>query len=195
LNRFSSLLSVIYARGKLLAAMNATFFGCVLIVVLVSEYLLQPLPYEGFRPPFPDIVSADLPLMFLSIFLCNLAVSAIVVVSVPGFVFFPLSTGFLLYRATIWGLLLHYQPNWVLLLALPTLVFEGEGYVFAAVGGSIVGISWLRPKWIFTNDMNSSRVAALRKALKEYSAVLFFVAVFLLVAAAIETLTLKMLVI
>jgi hypothetical protein len=185
---------VVSARGKLLAAMNAAFFVCVLIVVLVSESVLQPLPSEGFRPSFPEIIDADLPLMFLVIFLYNLAVSAIVVVSVPGFLFFPLSTGFLLYRAAIWGLLLHYQPNWVLLLALPTLVFEGEGYVFAAAGGSVVGISWLRPKWIFTNDMNSSRVAALRKALKEYLAILFFVTVFLLVAAAIETLTLKMLV-
>jgi hypothetical protein len=129
--------------------------------------------------------------MVLSIFIYNVALSAFVAVTLPGFVFFPLSTAFLLYRAAIWGLLLHCQPTWVLLVALPALVFEGEGYVFAAVAGSVVGISWLRPKWLGSGE-GLPRFAALKKALKECLIMYLPVVALIFCAATIESLVLVM---
>ena len=188
MDSFSSFLAILSARGKLLAFMNAAFFFCVFVVFLVSEFLLPSLPYEGLNPPFPEIINAGFPLMLLEIFAFNLVLSAFVFVTLPGFAFFPLSTGFLLYRATIWGMLLHYQPTWLFLIAVPTLVFEGEGYIFAAVAGTMVGGSWLKPKW-FTDSADGKRVESLKKGLKECLVIYFFVAVLLFVAAAIEAIT------
>lgn len=177
-------------RGKLLAIMNAAFLFCVFAVVLVSEFLLPSLPYEDLNPPFPEIINAGSPLMLLEIFAFNLVLSAFVFVTLPGFVFFPLSTGFLLYRAFIWGVLLHYQPTWLFLIAMPTLILEGEAYVFAAVAGTVVGGSWLKPKW-FTNRSDVKRVESLKKGLKECLVIYFFVAVLLFVAATVEVMILS----
>ena len=185
---FSRVFEVVSARGRLLAFMNAAFFFGVFVVALVSEFLLPSLPYEGLNPPFPEIINAGFPLMLLQIFAFNLILSAFVFVTLPGFVFFPLSTGFLLYRAFIWGVLLHYQPTWLFLIAVPTLILEGEAYVFAAVAGTVVGGSWLRPKW-FTNRDDGERVESLKKGLKECLAMYLLVAIFLLVAATIEAIT------
>lgn len=185
---FSRVFEVVSARGKLLAFMNAAFFFCVFVVFFVSEFLLPSLPYEGLNPPFPEIINAGFPLMLLEIFAFNLGLSAFVFVTLPGFAFFPFSTGFLLYRASIWGVLLHYQPTWLFLIAMPTLVFEGEAYVFAAVAGTVVGGSWLKPKW-FTNRSDVKRVESLTKSLKECLAMYLLVAIFLLVAATIEAIT------
>jgi len=192
--RFSSCLAVFYARGKLLALMNLAFFGCVFVTVVVSEFLIPPQPYLGSYPSFPEIsFNFDFPLMVFSIFLFNLFVSAFAVVTLPGFVFFPLSTVFLLFRAVVWGLLLHYQPTWVFLIVVPTLVLEGEAYCFAAVAGTVAGASWIKPEWLFC-DGKFSRVEAFKRALRECLVIYVFVALFLLFAAVLEAATLTIMV-
>jgi len=188
LSRFSSHFAVITRRGKLLAFMNLVFFTCVFAAATASEFLLFPLPY---LIESPHIFAGSFPVLLLSIFLFNLAVSAFAVVTLPGFAFFPLSTFFLLYRASFWGLLLSQQPTWNLLVAMPTLVFEGEGYALACLAGTVVGVSWIRPRWICA-ELGISRAGALVKALKECVVIYFSVVVFLFVAAVIEAATLTM---
>jgi uncharacterized membrane protein SpoIIM required for sporulation len=126
--------------------------------------------------------------MIFGIFVFNFVLSAIIVVTLPGIVFFPLSAGFLLFRAVLWGLLLYGLPNWLFLAVLPTLVLEGEAYVFAGVAGAVVGVSWVRPKILY-REGNLSGVEAFKKALRECLRLYFFVAVLLFVAAIVETAT------
>jgi hypothetical protein len=192
--RLSSYLAVFYVRDKLLALMNLAFFGCVFVISVVSEFLIPPKPYLGSYPSFPEIpLNFDFLLTVFSIFLFNLSVSAFTVVTLPGFVFFPLSMVFLLFRAVIWGLLLYYQPTWVFLIVVPTLVLEGEAYCFAAVAGMVVGASWIKSEWLF-HDGNFSRVEAFKKALRECLVIYVFVVLFLFFAAVLEAVTLTMMV-
>lgn len=184
-------MSVTPARGGLLVLLNAAFFGGILVVVLVSGFLFPSLPYEGLSLPFQQMTDAGFPLLFVSIFVMNLVLSAFFVVTLSGLVFFPLSTGFLVYRATLWGLLLHSQPTWVCMVALPTIVLEGEGYVLAAVAGTVLGVSWVKPRWIY-GGWSLGRKKSLRKAVGECLRMYVLVALFLLVAAAVESTTLAL---
>jgi hypothetical protein len=110
------------------------------------------------------------------------------VVTLPGFVFFPLSVVFLGFRAFLWGLLVFQLPTWALLIALPTILLEGEGYVFAAVAGTVVGTSWLKPQWLFGGE-NMRRIDSLKRALRECFSLYIVVIVLLFVAAIVETTT------
>jgi hypothetical protein len=186
--RLSSYLAVVSARGRLLALMNLVFFGCVFTVFLLSD-LLFPLLISESPQPFPQTLSGNVFFMFLGIFLFNLVVSSFIVVTLPGFLFFPLSTGFLLFRGFIWGVLLHYQPTWVLLVAMPTLVLEGEAYALAAVAGTVTGFSWFKPERLYGEE-GLGRTTAFTRALRESVAIYFFVCVLLLLAAIMETTTL-----
>lgn len=107
----------------------------------------------------------------------------------PGFAFFPLSSAFLAYRALIWGFLLSRQPTWLLLIAMPTVILEGLGYCFAASAGTIVGLSWIKPKWVYGAE-TLNRIEAFKRALKECLTNYFFVTIFLFLAAIIELITL-----
>lgn len=178
------------ARWKILAFMNLVFFGCIFVVVSASEFLLPPTLYPGFAKGFPEAFFLNnFPLTVLSIFVSNLVLSAFIVVSLPGFVFFPLSTALLVFRGLIWGTLLYPQSTWVVLVATPTLVLEGVAYSLAAVAGTIVGVSWIKPDWVYAKE-NLTRNEALRKAMKECLSLYFFVAIILLAAATAEAATL-----
>jgi hypothetical protein len=124
--------------------------------------------------------------MFLVIFLSNLVLSSFVFVSLPGFVFFPLSSIVLFYRAFLWGLLLSFQPTWLFLVAIPVTVLEGEAYCLAATAGTIVGVSWLKSKWLYNEKIITKR-GALREAINECGRMYMLVILFLLIAALIET--------
>jgi hypothetical protein len=189
---FSSYLDVLSVRGKLLALMNLAFFGCVFGVVLALEFLLPPTLYSDTQQSLFDVPFAgNFVLMLLSIFFSNLILSSLIVVTLPGFVFFPLSTVFLVYRAVIWGLLLHYERTWFFLVALPTIVLESQAYALASVAGTVVGASWLMPKRVYRQEV-FTRVEAFQKALRECLAIYVFVVIFLFVAAVVETVTLTM---
>jgi hypothetical protein len=190
--RFRGLLKVLSARWKLLAFMCLLFFCSVFTVASASEFLLPFKPYLGLSGSFPVALFLDnLPLAVMSIFLFNLVVSAFLVISVPGFLFFPSSSGLIFFRGLLWGLLLYSQRTWVVLVVMPTLVLEGTGYALASVAGTIVGASWLKTKWVYGQE-NLTRSEALEKALKECLTLYVFVAMILFIAAAIETATLAM---
>lgn len=187
---FSSCLDVLSRRVKLLALLNLAFFSCVLAGVLVSDLLYPSPPLIDSSPPFPQQAVGNIAYVVLFIFLFNLSVSGFTVVTLTGFVFFPLSTVFLVYRALLWGLLLHGQPSWLFLAALPTLVLEGEAYVLAAVAGTVAGISWVKPAWLYGEV--SGRIEAFRQSMRECLRIYLIVAVFLFVAAVSETVTLML---
>jgi uncharacterized membrane protein SpoIIM required for sporulation len=68
---------------------------------------------------------------------------------------------------------------------------EGEAYVLAALAGVNLGMSWLKPSWVYKKEQNGfSRSEALRKAFMDCGYVYVFVVVLLLAAAIVETLTL-----
>lgn len=187
--RLSSYLTVVSARGKLLAFMNLIFFGCVFVVFFLSDYLFAPSPFSEVLSPFPPTFFGEGFFIVLGIFLFNLFVSSLIVVTLPGFVFFPLSPALLIFRGFIWGVLLHYQPTWMLLVAMPTLVLEGEAYALAAVAGTVGGFSWIKPARLYCEE-DLGRTAAFTKALRECVVIYFFVCVLLLLAAIVETATL-----
>jgi hypothetical protein len=167
--------------------MNALFFGSILVAALLTQALYLPL-YEwstgdGFLP-----MNAGLPMMIVSIFLFNLIVGAFIFVTLSGLVFFIFPVIVLLIRAMLWGTLLNQVPTPMFLIAFPTLILEGEGYVIASIAGVNLGLSWLKPGWVYTGE-SLSRLKTLKKALKECAYAYFLVTIFLLVAAIVEALT------
>jgi len=159
------------------------------IAVLLAQFVLPPPLYSH------DVLSSSLApfgdnwfITFVGIFVLNLVLSAFIVVTLPGMLFFPLSAVFLAYRAVLWGLLLYPLPSWLFLAVLPTLILEGGAYVFAAVAGTVVGLSWVKPSWMFRGE-ELSRREALKTALKEGKTLYKTVVLLLLVAAIVETAT------
>jgi len=185
---FKSCAEVISRKGRLFAVMNILYFSSIFIAVLLAHFLFQPALYEVGVVEVPEVlVGVDWPLMIVGIFLFNLVLSGFLVVTLPGLVFFPLSAAALVYRAFLWGLLLCQLPTPLFLAVLPTLMLEGEAYVFAAVAGVVLGLSWLRPGWAY--EAGLSRSEALKRALREGGRLYIVVAIVLLVAAIIETAT------
>jgi hypothetical protein len=127
-------------------------------------------------------------MMMLGIFVFNLALSSFLFITLPGFLFFPLSGGLLVYRALLWGLVLDSLPVNVFVASLPTVLLEGEAYVCAALAGTVVGASWAMPEWAY-KGLKTSRFDALKTGLKECLTIYVAVAVVLFVAAVVETLT------
>jgi hypothetical protein len=174
-------------RWKVYAAFNVLFFSCIFITLILSSLFLESPLYSGWRPNVPEsLLNGSWLLMLLGIFIFNLAFSSLVFVTLPGFLFFPLSAGLLMYRGFLWGLLLYVSPLNVFVVALPTVLLEGEAYVFAAVAGTVVGVSWLKPAWVFRHS-GFRRSEALKKALKESLAIYFPLVLLLFSAAIVET--------
>jgi uncharacterized membrane protein SpoIIM required for sporulation len=127
------------------------------------------------------------PVLFVNISLANLFVSGFLLLTLSGFVFFILSPVVLSLRALLWGVLLNGLSTQLLLLTLPVFVLEGESYVLMSLSGVSLGLSWVRPRWLY-GEGSVGRVEALRRALKESLQVYVLVVVLLLVGAALETL-------
>jgi len=172
----------------LLVLFNALFFGCATVTLLGAGLILQPPPlYTGYSANVPEfLLGSGWLIMVLGIFVFNLVVSSFIYVTLPGLLLFPLSAIFLVYRGFLWGLLLYVLPVSVFLLALPTIVLEGEAYVFATVGGTLLGASWTRLLREYKGE-GLSRVDALKMALKECLRIYVFVVIFLIAAAIAET--------
>jgi hypothetical protein len=185
---FEAAVDFVFSRWKLLSALNAVFFSVALGVGLIAGFVLAPSVYYG-QPVyvFPQFLYGSVLLMFLFIFCFNLAIGAFAVVTLPGFLFFPLSAALLTFRAVLWGLILSPLPQGLFLVALPTLVLEGEAYVLAAAVGTTVGYSWLtRPK-----DLTRSK--AFTDTFKRDVSAYVFVILLLLTAAAVESATIMLL--
>lgn len=170
--------------------MNTLYFGTILIASLLLQFY-HPFPLELSKHDYVLDRRADgVGLVFLvaDIFFFNLFLSAFLFITLSGVAFFVLPVFSLLVRGTLWGLLLNQQPTSMFLASLPTLVLEGEGYVIASVSGIILGLSWLKPKWVFRGK-EFSRSEGLKAALKESAYLYFFVATLLLTAAIVEAAT------
>lgn len=178
---------VISTRGKIVAIMNILFFGGVFVTVLLVGSLFPPSLYLGWQPDAPEVfLNLDWPIMIEWIFLFNLVVSAFVMISLLGAIFFPLSVMSLLYRAFFWGLSIHALPNWLFWALLPVLIFEGEAYALAAVAGSVTGLSWVKPSWLYS-ETELSRTDSFRKACRESLKLYLIIILLLLVATIVET--------
>jgi hypothetical protein len=175
-------------RWKLLSALNAVFFSVALGGSLAAGLVFAPSVYYG-QPVYvvPEFLYGSVPLMFLFIFCFNLAISAFAVITLPGFLFFPLSTALLTLRAVLWGLILCPLPPGLFLVALPTMVLEGEAYVLAAAVGTTVEYSWL------TQSKDLPRSKAFRDAFRRDMGAYVFVILLLLTAATVESATIALL--
>lgn len=181
---FREALGRFWFRWRLIAFLNVLFFSVVLGAAVAAQLLLPPpLSSGGSVSLFPWPLTNLGPAVFFLIFVFNLAVSAFVVVTLPGFVFFPLSACILAFRAILWGLLLYPLPSGNFLAALPIVFLEGEGYVLAAAAGTVVGLSWFRP------SVDLSRREAFRNGLQECGSIYVVIFLLLLAAAVAETAT------
>jgi uncharacterized membrane protein SpoIIM required for sporulation len=181
-----SCLNVVSRRKEAVAILNLLFFGCVFLVAVIAQFVFPHPLISDWSPAIPEIFLGDnWAIMLAEIFFFNLIFSALVVVTLPGIAFFPLSAGFLLFRAVLWGLALYAVPAWMFLAILPTFVLEGEAYVLAAVAGLGLGLSWFRPKYMFKSE-SYSRSEAFKKAVKECAYMYVSVAVILFAAAVVE---------
>jgi len=157
--------------------------------MLVASFLAQAgFVWLSNGPTHIIETGDDLPLIILNIFFSNIVLSAFVMVTLTGFVFFGLSAVFLLMRAWMWGVLLNGLSTSEFLFVLPTLVLEGEGYVLAALAGVNLGLSWLKPQWAYKEE-GLSRQEAVKRALKDCAHMYILVAAFLFVAAVVEAIT------
>jgi len=167
--------------------MNALYFGFIVVGAFLEQARFLPL----FKLPGGNDffwVEASLPLMIVGIFMFNLVVSGFFLTTLPGLVFFPFPVVSLVFRALFWGALLNWLPTSWLLIVLPTLVLEGEGYVLAGVAGVNLGLSLLRPDLAY-EESGLSRSEALRIALKEWLYLYSLVAGLLFTAAVAEAFT------
>lgn len=173
-------------RAKLLAMFNVAFFVSLFITVLLAEAFIPSTHFVDHPYPYAEsYVGSDYYMLFVEIFAANLFLSAFVVVTLSGALFFPLSFISLIYRAALWGLLVCQMPSWLFLISLPVLVFEGEAYVIAAVAGTLLGISWVRPHMLYHDRL--TRKESLKMISKECFALYWIVIGLLLLAATIET--------
>jgi uncharacterized membrane protein SpoIIM required for sporulation len=188
-NFFNSSWLTLLRRGSLLTLINVIYFGSILICALLKQLWFPPtLKEESIE--FPHFMFTDwgLPALVLSIFLFNLLISGFILTTLTGLVFFALPLAILVWRATIWSMFLSALSTQALLIVLPTIIFEGEGYVLTATAGVILGLSWLKPSIIYGNEP-LSRSEALKKALKEAIHIFAWAIIILFVAALIEGFT------
>lgn len=183
---FATSVNLLFKRHLLFTFMNALYFGSLLVATLMTRW--PPALYEGGWGVDESLTKGwGLVTLFLGIFLFNLVVSGFLLLTVTGLLFFAFPVGFLVLRAALWGFLLNRVSTPVFLVAFPTLLLEGEGYVIAGVAGVILGLSWLKPSWIGKAEV--SRRDTLKQALKECIYLYVLVATLLLVAGVVETLT------
>ncbi len=184
-----SVFAVVQGRLRLIAVLNVLFFGCVLVASLVANFVLVSSDALLAIQSNPlNILHGNWLLTFLYIFGFNLCLSAFVFVTLPGIVFFPLSVALLSVRAALWGFLVYLLPLGSFFVILPTLLLEGEGYVFAAAAGIVAGGSWLKPKW-FGYVNAGSRGDDLKRGARECGRFYVLVIMLLLLAAVVETVT------
>jgi len=173
-------------RSSLFTLMNMLYFGSLFVAALMTgqqNRLLNEWMVGESSEEVNNVV-----IMFVDIFLFNLAVSGFLLLTVTGLFLFPLPVGMLVFRAALWGSLLSQLPTHVFLATFPTLLLEGEAYIIAGVAGINLGLSWLKPNWLSKNG--SSRRDALEQAVRECGYLYVLVTTLLLAAAIAETFTL-----
>lgn len=179
--------SILSRRGLLFMVLNWLFFSSI----VVGSFLGQFFRVGVFWPVSEDVFRVEvgnMAIMILNIFLFNLVLSGFVLITLSGLLFFVLPVVFLCLRGFLWGLILGGLSTSGFLLALPTLILEGEGYVLAALAGVGLGLSWLNPEWLWKGE-ELSRSESVKRALEDCARIYVLVAVVLFVAAVVETAT------
>jgi hypothetical protein len=178
-------------KWKAFSLFNILLFGSILVTILCSTFLLPPSAYWVNQQPFNKNIASSVGWTdFLNIFLHNFAL-AVLIATLPGIVFFPLSIGSLIYTGISNGIAAYPLTGWQFVVTLPTLVLEGEGLVVAALAGTVLGVSWLAPSWLFTEEQLSKTDTFKRTCKNCLKICLLAVAIFL-IAAIVETTTMVM---
>lgn len=177
---------VLNDRSLLVAVLNLAYFGALIAGGFLAQYTSLFQPVVVGNDVF-GVSGASVWLVF-DIFVSNLILSAFLLLTLSGIVFFVFPLAVLVFRGVLWGVLLNFVSTDRFLMVLPTIILEGEGYVIAAVAGVILGLSWLWPKLIYPGE-NLSRRSAVRKALGEAASLFVLVVILLFVAAIVETVT------
>jgi hypothetical protein len=182
-------LNVVSQRVLFLMVLNWLFFGGMFVGALLGQYGFADS--FGWLPVRDEVFQGEIgvsPWLVLVIFFFNLVLSGFVLVTLSGLAFFVLPLVFLSVRSFLWGALLNGLSTSMFLAAFPTLILEGEGYVLAALAGVNLGVSWFKPKWIY-GEKELSRKESIKMALKDCLRIYVLVAIFLFVAAVVETVT------
>jgi len=185
---FPSCLNVLLKRSIIFVMLNILFFDCIFVGVLLSNFLHMSQPFGSEFEILVRLHGLDWVQMILVIFLFNFVVSGIVTLTLSGLVCFFLSAIFLGLRGVLWGVMLSQPSNAPFLFLSLVIILEGEGYVLASTPGIILGLSWLKPKWLY-KDEHLSRINALKIASREALHLVFLSALFLFSAAIVKTLT------
>jgi hypothetical protein len=173
-----------------LGFLNWVFFGSVVVGGLLAQAGFVTFSWWSFGEA-SSLELGNAFLLFGVIFVFNLVLSGFVFVTLSGLVFFVLSPILLGFRALLWGVLLNGLSTSRFVAVLPTVVLEGEGYVFAGLAGLLLGLSWLKPEWAYRGEV-LTRSQALKRALKDSVYVYVLVALFLVLGALVETLTITL---
>jgi len=180
-----SCLEILSERIMLISLMNCLFFGAFFVGSLVLQTYSPLLKYPEYKEIKGYSCNGDGLNLFVYVFSNNLFLSSLLLVTLPGVVFFLFPSALLVWKAGLWGFLFAYLPSERFVAALPVIILEGEAYVLGGVAGTILGLSWLKPEWI--NYEGKWRVECLKRALREAGYIYVLVVFLLLVAAIIET--------
>lgn len=182
--------AVVSKRALLFVVLNWLFFGSLLVGAFVAESgAVRAFRWSVGAEVF-SLKSSNVVLLVVSIFFFNLVVSGFVLVTLTGLALFVLPFGFLSVRAFLWGMFLEGLSTPLFLAALPTLILEGEGYVMASLAGIILGLSWLKPRWMYKGD-ELSRSRAVKMAFQDSARIYVWVGVLLLMGTIVEAMTLS----
>jgi hypothetical protein len=175
-------------RNLYFVILNWLFFASIVVGAFLAQFNGIGhfwVPFE--TSPFQVGVSNGV-VMVVTIFLYNLILSNLIIITLPGAIFFAVPAGFLCLKGLLVGIFLSNLSTARFLVALPTIVLEGEGYVLAALAGVILGLSWLLPKYLWRGE-KLSRFEFFKSALKECLHIYVIVAIFLFAAAVVEAIT------
>jgi len=186
-----SCLSVLRERSLFFALINLVYFGAVIVGGFLAQYT------SFFPPPVPGeegvwVVAEVSPLLVLDIFAWNFFLSAFLLLTLSGVVFFVLPFVVIVWRGLLWGFMLNFLSTDRFFAVLPTVFLEGEGYVLAAVAGVVLGLSWLWPRLVYPGK-GLSRKDALKKAFGEAGRLFVLIGILLFVAAVIEAVSILLL--
>lgn len=188
LRAFLVSLREIFSRSLLFVWMNALFFGSILIGALLAQGHYLPFYVVWMDESIFPTEFGDPLFMVVYIFLFNIVLSAFLLVTLTGLLFFAFPVVVLVDRAASWGFLFNLLPTPLFFVAFLTIILEGMGYVLASVAGINLGLSWLKPDWAFRGE-GFSRKKAFGKAFEECIYIYVLVSIFLLAAAIVETAT------
>ena len=156
-----SCLEILSERIMLISLMNCLFFGAFFVGSLVLQTYSPLLKYPEYKEIKGYSCNGDGLNLFVYVFSNNLFLSSLLLVTLPGVVFFLFPSALLVWKAGLWGFLFAYLPSERFVAALPVIILEGEAYVLGGVAGTILGLSWLKPEWIAPTNLHRRASSAI----------------------------------